>query len=180
MMEVRAYLSRTPSRDRFKHIGVFSALSSVLPVLATVIHEFGHLFVGEFVYGLSVARFDPLSGVTFAEPFPSDAVRQAIGFAGGYFSATVVFLSFLVLSRIRAGGARWWLWIPFLFAVMLELVIGTAESFFYSTYVALMGGPETGLEFSALFAVVAMAAAFAIYGLFRLRSFVPGSPTSPA
>jgi hypothetical protein len=71
MTGVRAYLSRTPKQDRLKHIGVFSVLTSLLTVFATVVHELGHLLVGEFVYGLGVARFDPLSGVTFAEPFLS-------------------------------------------------------------------------------------------------------------
>jgi hypothetical protein len=108
-----------------RSVALIVILFMVLVVVATVIHEVGHVLAA-LLLGQQIKSID-IFGEVLLQNSPPPATMVAINFSGGLFSALVLGTSYLALIKSTRGSSLFWLGIPLLFYCVFEVGNGLLE-----------------------------------------------------
>ena len=114
---------------------MFIAALLGLAVVATVIHETGHVLAA-FVVGQPVKSIDLLDDVVL-QGTPSPLQAAVINYSGGLFSAFVLGTAYVALSRRANEDTLFWLGIPLLFYSVFEAGNGLIEGLAKVQYIEM-------------------------------------------
>lgn len=137
-------------------------------MVATVIHEVGHI-IAAYMVGQSIKSIDLLDNVVL-QGSPPPLSQAVTNFSGGLFSALVLGMAYVGLSKKSGGPSLFWLGVPLLFFSIFEAGNGLIEGLAKVQYIEIkLFFP--GLEYMVIAGLVTVSFAVSLGAYyFRVRA----------